>query len=351
MQTGGGSAEQGHAFEKQLSRTGKKLGFSPAEMGMAPLDLQVLVPDEPVPVDLFLPIYKESTEQVEMELGCAGGEPFLEKWRDSLFKKGVRRVFVRVEDASLLTEYFGRNAARVIDNGRSSIRKKAETIRELATLGLRLTFTSDLSPRALESCVEMADTMVSRVVADPQVLSHLADALGTDFSIYTHSVNVSMIAMAFAKNIKLSESQVYCLGMGGLLHDLGMARIPHEIVNKDGSLSDKERKVVETHPRQGYDMLRPVGSVSYDCLMSVLHHHENADGSGYPAALAGSDIPASARIMRLVDSFVAITSKRPYRDKRSNYEAASTLLQETKKNYDPTFVTRFIKFLGGDKDK
>ncbi len=311
------------------------------------MDLQVLVPDHPVPVDLFLPIYKQSEEKIEMELGCAAGEPFLEKWRDSLAKKGVRRVFVRVEDANLLTEYFGEHAARVIDSGQTSIRKKAETIRELATLGLRLTFTSNLSPQALESCVDMAETMVSRVVADPQVLNHLAGALGTDFSIYTHSVNTSMVAMAFGKHLNLGDSRVYYLGMAGLLHDLGMSQVPQDIVNKKGPLDENERKIIETHPRKGYDLLRPVSTVSYDCLMTVLHHHENADGSGYPAGLTQPDIPPQARLMRVVDSFVAITSKRPHREKRTNYEAAAILLQDTKKNYDPQLATRFIRFLGG----
>lgn len=334
------------AFEKSLAKTGAKVQFNPAEMGMAPVDLQVLALGEAIPADLFLPIYKEDDKKIHMELASAKGDVFLEKWRESMAKNRQKRVFVRVEDARLMTDYFGVNAAKVINDGNTSLKKKAHAIKELASLGLRLTFTSDLTPKAMESCVGMADTMVSQITANPQVLNHLAEALSADFSVYNHSVNVAMISMAFARHLKESEPRVYTLGMAGMLHDLGMAKIPRKIIEKQGSLEPEEMRIVQTHTRLGYDLLKSISTVSFDCLRITLHHHENADGTGYPNRLKSAQIPYLARVVRLIDAFAAITSQRPHRDPRSNYEAASELIKGMEPHFGADLVPRFVKFLG-----
>ncbi len=340
------SGGQARAFDRALGKTGEKVSFSPAEMGMAPVDLSVLVPGEPVPADLFLPIYKDAKRGVEMELGCSRGDVFQAKWRDAMLRNRQKRVFVRVGDARLMTDYFGANASKVIGDSNTGMHKKAHAIRELATLGLRLTFTSDLSPQALESCVGMAEKMVSQVTADPPVLAQLVQTLYTDFSIYTHSVNVSMVAMAYGRHLKYQDGRIHTLGMAGLLHDLGMAAIPKGIVDKQGPLSAEERKVMMGHTRKGYEMLKPVGSVSYDTLMITLHHHENADGSGYPGGLTAAKTPFLARLIRMIDAFAAITSTRPHRDRHSNYDAGALLLEEMQHHFGPDLVPSFIRFLG-----
>ena len=130
-----------------------------------------------------------------------------------------------------------------------------------------------------------------------------------------------------------------------MLHDLGKAAIPNEILNKEGKLTDSEFDVVKLHPKKGYDLLVGNDSITQQALDITLHHHEKFDGSGYPEGLKGEDISLFARMGAVCDVYDALTSDRIY---KKGWEPAVAIkrMASWKGHFDPVILQAFVKVLG-----
>jgi HD-GYP domain-containing protein (c-di-GMP phosphodiesterase class II) len=338
--------DKSSVLDRELGRARVRRGFNPSEMGMAPLPLDVLVTGEPLPVDFFVPIFREESQQIEMTLAAEKGELYKPAWRDRLKKANQTKFFVRMDEGEALSQYFEKNASQILDKENAPLSRKRLVVREMANLNLRVLFGSDLSPKALDSSVKRSQDAVSRMAKDPMILTKLVDVLSVDYSVYSHSVNVCMLGMAFGKHLGFEESRVMSLGLGGMLHDVGMAKLPPGVVEKSGGLTNREKAALRQHPTLGYKMLLPIGAVSYDVLMIVQHHHENADGSGYPAGLPAAKLPLLARIMRIIDAYDIMTSNRPGQPAMLPNQAASILLGDDMPLYGADLAPEFVRFLG-----
>ena len=146
-----------------------------------------------------------------------------------------------------------------------------------------------------------------------------------------HGICVSNLAYCVAKQLGLYEDQCHELAVAGILHDIGKLRVSGYLYGRDeDTLNIEEMKYV--HPRLGYEILIRY-DFSDDVLENILYHHENYDGSGYPENLAGDQIPMGARILRVCDTYTALTSDRPYR-KAFDSQTAIELMIEEVKNFD-----------------
>jgi putative nucleotidyltransferase with HDIG domain len=155
-----------------------------------------------------------------------------------------------------------------------------------------------------------------------------------------HSISVALLAQKIAEgmDVPLDPERVY---LAGLLHDVGKVGIPDAILLKPGPLTEEEWAVMQEHPGKGASILRPI-KLYPDVVSAVLTHHENWDGSGYPSRLAGDDIPPIARILRVADSFNAMTSTRSHRPSRSIDSAIEELLRSRGEVYEPRAVEVLI---------
>lgn len=151
-----------------------------------------------------------------------------------------------------------------------------------------------------------------------------------------HSISVALLAQKIAEtlDVTLDSERVY---LAGLLHDVGKVGIPDAILLKSGPLTEDEWEVMQEHPGKGASILRPI-KLYPDVVSAVLTHHENWDGSGYPARLEGDDIPPIARILRVADSFNAMTSTRVHRPSRSIDSAMEELMRSRGTVYEPRSV-------------
>lgn len=131
------------------------------------------------------------------------------------------------------------------------------------------------------------------------------------------------------------------LERGALLHDIGKADVPADILNKPGALTAVEREIVREHPVLGYRRIEGLGFLP-EAGDIVLCHHERFDGTGYPRGLAGRDIPLAARIFALADTLDAITSDRPYRKGRCFEEAFGEISRAGGAQFDPGIVRVFL---------
>ncbi len=134
--------------------------------------------------------------------------------------------------------------------------------------------------------------------------------------------------------------------MGGLLHDLGKIAVPDRVLLKPGPLDRQEFALVKKHPEAGAEIVRPLRSFEAPEPV-VLHHHERFDGTGYPYGLRGEEIPLSARIVAVADSFDAMTTDRPYRAGMSLETAFQRLEDGKGEQWDPDAVDAFLAAYAG----
>jgi HD-GYP domain-containing protein (c-di-GMP phosphodiesterase class II) len=142
---------------------------------------------------------------------------------------------------------------------------------------------------------------------------------------FQHCLLVTGVAVGFALDIGFSEADVKRLGLSATLHDIGKARIPLAVLDKQGELTPAEEEIMRCHPVIGYDLLKDLPKVSGEALDGVRHHHEYLDGSGYPDGLAGTDISDLVRLLTISDIFAALIEFRPYRPAMSRSDAYKIL--------------------------
>jgi HD-GYP domain-containing protein (c-di-GMP phosphodiesterase class II) len=164
-----------------------------------------------------------------------------------------------------------------------------------------------------------------------------------DLNTGLHSTRLAEWGLLVARSLGVSERDMYELEMGALLHDIGKVGVPDSILNKPDKLTPEEYEVVKRHPEFGWTVIRKLRGLEQSSLY-VLHHHENFDGTGYPAKLKGHETPIGARIVSVIDAFDAMVSARPYRKGMPIPEALRRLHEVSGKQFDPAVVNSFTEF-------
>jgi putative nucleotidyltransferase with HDIG domain len=170
----------------------------------------------------------------------------------------------------------------------------------------------------------------------------LFHALGSKrYETMQHCTRVAAYATLFGETVGLSKGDLRDLQLGALLHDLGKVAIPRNVLLKPAALNEREWSIMRSHPRIGFELLAGVPGLA-DAAQIVYSHHEQFDGSGYPRALRGLEIPAGARMFSIIDTFDAVTCNRPYRAARSHTAAANEIRNGSQTQFDPELVDLFL---------
>ena len=165
-----------------------------------------------------------------------------------------------------------------------------------------------------------------------------------DHYTFSHSNNVAYYATSLATTLGMNEDMIEIIRQAALLHDVGKIGIPEYILNKEGKLTDEEYEIIKGHVEASIDIIRHLPSLDY-VIPAVIGHHERYDGKGYPRRIAGEDIPLTARILCVADSFDAMTSKRCYKKAFPIEVAREKLLQDAGRQFDPDLVCKFVECL------
>lgn len=165
-----------------------------------------------------------------------------------------------------------------------------------------------------------------------------------DHYTFSHSNNVAYYATALAAALGMNDDMIEMIRQAALLHDVGKIGIPEYVLNKPGKLTDEEYEIIKGHVEASIDIIRHLPSLDY-VIPAVIGHHERYDGNGYPRRIAGEDIPVTARILCVADSFDAMTSRRCYKKAFPLEVAREKLLQDAGKQFDPEIVYRFVECL------
>ncbi len=181
---------------------------------------------------------------------------------------------------------------------------------------------------------------------NPWALISVARLKTADEYTYMHSVAVCALMMALARQLRFDEAETREAGLAGMLHDLGKARIPPQILNKPGRLSDAEFEVIKRHPEAGHKLLQDMGGIGEMALDVCLRHHEKLDGTGYPHGLSSENISKYARMGAVCDIYDAVTSNRPYKKGWDPTESLRKMATWTQDHLDERIFHAFVKSVG-----
>ena len=162
-----------------------------------------------------------------------------------------------------------------------------------------------------------------------------------DDSVYAHSINVALISRAIGKWLKLPREELDELTIAGLLHDIGKAEIPDEVLNKQGKLTDEEFELIKSHALKGSKLLKKAGFNS-EIQFAALQHHERADGSGYPRGLTADETSDFAQIIAIADVYDAMTSARSYRKPKCAFQVIAAFEDDGLQKYNTKYILTFL---------
>jgi putative nucleotidyltransferase with HDIG domain len=191
----------------------------------------------------------------------------------------------------------------------------------------------------------LVEELAESVFRNPGALVSLARLKTKDDYSYMHSVAVCALMIALARELGLGVKACREAGLAGLLHDVGKALMPLEVLNKPGKLTEAEFAVMRSHPVRGHALLAESGTAGAAAMDVSLHHHERIDGTGYPHGLQGDAITQMARMGAICDVYDAISSNRPYKAAWDPADSISRMASWTG-HFDPMLFALFVRSLG-----
>lgn len=198
----------------------------------------------------------------------------------------------------------------------------------------------------MEQCEPIVDGIVDSMFRQPSALLPLAQMKTIDEYTFQHSVSVAALAVAFGRVLDMQRDEIRALSLGGLLHDVGKAKVPGRILNKSGKLDGRELEIMKSHVSETAGLLRDIKGVSEITFNAAAQHHERYDGTGYPHGLKGDQISLHGQMLAIVDVYDAITSLRAYHKGMPPTDALRKIFEWSGTHFDRTLVQAFIKGIG-----
>jgi putative nucleotidyltransferase with HDIG domain len=200
-----------------------------------------------------------------------------------------------------------------------------------------------LPKKDIENIIEQLIGEIS--ISETYTILNMLKLKDFDKYTYTHSINVAMIAILFGKELLYNSNKLKILGMGAILHDLGKILIPKEILNKKGPLDQNEWEIMKKHTLLGYEIIQNQKNFEDEVENSLLSHHENYDGNGYPMQISRDRISEFCQIITLADTFDALTSETPYHLAYPISNSFLAIQNLSGIKFNPRFATEFINYM------
>lgn len=197
-----------------------------------------------------------------------------------------------------------------------------------------------------ERVEKTVDNIVGSIFRNRDAITSLANLKRYDTYTFTHCVNVSILSIALGRHIGLRREDLFKLGVGAILHDIGKMLIPEGLLNKPGAYSEAELALMRRHSMLGADFLSAARFIALESVHVAGEHHERYDGSGYPAGLAGDAIHFFARIAGIADVYDAMTSDRIYQKAMMPTDTLKLIYSKRKNHFGPELAEKFIQCMG-----
>jgi HD-GYP domain-containing protein (c-di-GMP phosphodiesterase class II) len=240
------------------------------------------------------------------------------------------------------------NAVQAPTSFQDEVRRASKIVAQSRT-AMRSMFQDVRMGKAVdaEHCLPLVADIADSVQRNPGAIVSLARLKTSDDYTFMHSVAVCALMVSLGRQLGMSEADCREAGLAGLVHDLGKALMPPDVLNKPGALTSEEFAIMKGHPEAGHRMLlegKGVGQVPLDVC---LHHHEKVNGKGYPHGLKGDEISLCARMGAVCDVYDAITSNRPYKAGWDPADSIQKMAQWAKDgHFDERIFQAFVKSIG-----
>lgn len=314
-----------------------------------PVELNAIVVDTIVGCDLYL---KNCTNnEVRYVLYCGGTKVISSDKIEDLRRHQIKSMFIRKADQKVYLKYVETSLKHVINNEKMDIKEKAFIVYGVAKNIMTDIFEDPRSGEHMERSKTWVSSTIDMVMKNKDSYFSMISMISYDYYTYTHSVNVSVLGLLFAKYLGLDGSEMQSLGTGLLLHDVGKTQVDSAIINKTDRLNDEEIVQIKMHVELGADILKQTGGIENASFFPILQHHEKFNGGGYPYRLKGDEIHRYGRIACIIDVYDALTTKRSYSDARKPFQALKIMNDEMKGSFDDNYFKEFILFLGSGGEK
>jgi len=247
------------------------------------------------------------------------------------FTPGHRRP-PRYQDVSTIEEEIG-HAREIVTETREAV----YTIMDDVRLGRSINTAG---------AKKIVANMVDSVIRNPDALMCLNQLKKKDEYTALHSLRVCVLALAFGRHLDLSNEELNLLGIGALLHDIGKMKVPNDILNKPGKLTDEEFDLMKSHVPRGVEILEQNHGISQASVDVARFHHERYAGGGYARGSKGENIGLFGSIGGIVDCYDAITSDRSYHTGMSAHDALKKMYSWRGRDFQPLLVEQFIQCMG-----
>lgn len=246
-------------------------------------------------------------------------------------------VYIHKSQKKSYDQYIKSNLEYILKHEGIDVGTKTAAFVDISTDLIKDNFRDNFGSKGIsKKQFESIKALISRAlgfISDVKSLNGFADLIGHDYDTHTHSIKVGWLIAAFINgnrdlfpvqkesdlNLLLTQATVV-----GFLHDIGKVKIPRNVLNKQGKLTTLEYVMMQAHTAYSVSLLFEA-DLPKSTFQGILYHHENYDGSGYPCGIAKEEIPLIAKIAHIADVFDALTSRRPYKEPKTAFEALSIM--------------------------
>ena len=207
--------------------------------------------------------------------------------------------------------------------------KLSESVKQRVSEGISFLYSNTDSNELTDVTKNIAGELMKAITDNDALAVDIGTLKVSDEYTFKHSVDVATMAMVVAKKYGLSETDVFDIGVAGLLHDIGKSRISKELLNKPGKLTEEEFRHMKQHSVYGYNIIKDKNELKEPIKLAVLQHHEKTNGTGYPFGVDSSKICNFAKILTVLDIYDALVTDRPYKEAYSPRDAVEMIMAMT----------------------
>lgn len=253
---------------------------------------------------------------------------------DAMIKMGVMCVYIQdgeaepEEEKPPISPEAEKKIERLRTEDRSSV-TLSNSIRKRVAEGIQYIYSNTDSADLADATDSIAADLMTAIESNNAIAIDINALKTSDEYTFKHSVDVATIAMILAKQQGLPRTQVYEIGVSGLLHDVGKTKVPLEILNKPGKLDKNEFATMKQHSVYGYKMMQEHPEFNQTISLAVLQHHEKVNGKGYPFGVSAKQITPYAKILSIADIYDALVTERPYKAAYSQRDAVEMIMSMT----------------------
>ena len=193
------------------------------------------------------------------------------------------------------------------------------------------------------SILKSTGDIIDEILSKKEIMINIIDIRSKKDEIFSHVVNVCALSVITAIHMGYNMLKIKEVAIGALLHDVGKLKVPKDILNKSGTLTQKEEQILKKHPKDSYEILNKQQNISATAKVMALLHHEREDGSGYPLGFKGDKIHETAKILAVCDTFDHMTADVGKKRGMKPYEVVDYLLAVAGVQFDKSVVEVFLK--------